>query len=35
MQYGAQEYVGHLRVSEVAINMRDAGAAWQNGYADG
>jgi transposase InsO family protein len=34
VQYAAQEYVGHLRDSKVAVSMSDAGAAWQNGYAE-
>ena len=34
VQYAAQEYVSHLRDSKVAISMSDAGAAWQNGYAE-
>ena len=34
VQYAAQEYVDHLRDSKVAVSMSDAGAAWQNGYAE-
>ena len=34
VQYAAQEYVDHLRGSKTAISMSDAGAAWQNGYAE-
>ena len=34
VQYAAQEYVGHLRGVATAISMSDAGAAWQNGYAE-
>ena len=34
VQYAAQEYVGHLRGVAAAISMSDAGAAWQNGYAE-
>ena len=34
VQYAAQEYVDHLRDSKTAISMSDAGAAWQNGYAE-
>ncbi len=34
VQYAAQEYVGHLRGVKAAISMSDAGAAWQNGYAE-
>ena len=34
VQYAAQEYVDHLRGVKAAISMSDAGAAWQNGYAE-
>lgn len=34
VQYAAQEYVDHLRGVKTAISMSDAGAAWQNGYAE-
>ena len=34
VQYAAQEYVEHLRSVKTRISMSDAGAAWQNGYAE-
>ena len=34
VQYAAREYVDHVRGVKTAISMSDAGAAWQNSYAE-
>jgi putative transposase len=34
VQYAARSTLRHLRAAQVAVSMSDAGAAWQNGYAE-
>lgn len=34
VQYAARTYVAQLEAAQTSISMADAGAAWQNGYAE-